>query len=564
MSSGRLASSTTGESLPRQRGENGLAEARPAGLGGWRADAPVLAGIIVLALAVRFWGLDWQLPFAFHPDEGHYVWKAEEMFREGHLNPKYFRNPSLFTYVILGELKVLELVGLVTPRGDPGLGLLNPPSIYMYAGRATSAVLGALSAIALVDMGRRWLGAGSGLLAGLFLALNFLHVRDSHYATNDVPAVALVLVAVWLCLRAAIAPSVRLFAMAGLVGGLATSAKYSMGLYLLPLTCAWLLCRGTDWSMGRRLGALVAAGLSSGAAYLAGTPYTLLTWDKFRTDFQVQMRLGTEGWEGQSSASVPQLYLETLLTGIGWPLMLLAAIGALLALRQNWRLALVLLAFPVGYGLFMARQQLFFARFALPLAPFFALFAAYAAIRLGAWIPAARARPAVVAALVLSGLAPSVWAVITHNVLVSRPDTRVVAFEWLRANVPTGTKMAIEDYTIRDRRPKAYLDDGRVFDTDLINVNELRDPNPVLRGSFEYVIVSSFNADRFTADPRRFVRQVSFYETLEHEARLVAEFHPGINNTRIPFDIEDLYTPFWSLERYERMGPTVRVYATGR
>ena len=87
--------------------------------------------------------------------------------------------------------------------------------------------------------------------------------------------------------------------------------------------------------------------------------------------------------------------------------------------------------------------------------------------------------------------------------------------------------MAIEDYTIRDRRPRAYLDDGRYFDTDLINVNEIRDPASVLRGSFAYVVTSSFNPDRFTSDPRRFPRQNAFYQSLEQEARLIAEFRPG-------------------------------------
>ncbi len=42
--------------------------------------------------------------------------------------------------------------------------------------------------------------------------------------------------------------------------------------------------------------------------------------------------------------------------------------------------------------------------------------------------------------------------VAAHNVLISRPDTRVEAFDWMRATLPPKTKIAIEDYTIRDRR----------------------------------------------------------------------------------------------------------------
>jgi 4-amino-4-deoxy-L-arabinose transferase-like glycosyltransferase len=197
--------------------------------------AGLLVGVVAFALIVRFWSLDWQLPFAFHPDEGHYVWKAEEMFRDGDLNPRYFRNPSLFTYTILAELKAAELLGLVQPRAEAAEGLFRAPSIYTYLGRATSAVLGALSVLAVFGLGRQLGGPAIGLLGATFLALNFLHVRDSHYATNDVPAVALALVAVLLSARGVSRPSIGLFTVAGLVGGLATSAKYSMGLYVLPL-----------------------------------------------------------------------------------------------------------------------------------------------------------------------------------------------------------------------------------------------------------------------------------------------------------------------------------------
>ena len=310
--------------------------------------------------------------------------------------------------------------------------------IYMYLGRATSAFLGAFSVVALYALGLRLAGPAVGMLAALFLALNFLHVRDSHFATNDVAgggACARLLGSVRE--RSSIRPS-ALFVWAGLVGGLATSAKYSMGLYLLPLGLAWLLLeRRARGASDGGTSSLIAAGVASVVGFLAGTPYTLLTWDKFRTDFFVQMRLGGEGWEGQSSASVPQLYLDTLMTGIGWPLVVLAAIGALLALKRDWRLALVLLAFPVGYGLFMARQQLFFARFALPLAPFFALFGAYAMVKLRrcSGNPRIRRRREPALALVIA-LSPSTLSIAAHNVLISRPDTRIEAFEWMRATLP--------------------------------------------------------------------------------------------------------------------------------
>jgi hypothetical protein len=199
----------------------------------------------------------------------------------------------------------------------------------------------------------------------------------------------------------------------------------------------------------------------------------------------------------------------------------------------------------------------------LPLAPFFAVFGAYAIVQAAKLVENPRTQVALATVLAVIALAPSAMSAAAHNVLISRPDTRVEAFDWMRATLPPKTKIAIEDYTIRDRRPRAYLDDGRYFDTDLINVNDIRDPASVVHGSFAYVVTSSFNADRFTSDPGRFPRQNAFYQSLEQEARLVAEFKPGKGDTVLPFDIEDLYPPFWRLDRYERMGPTVRIYQVG-
>ena len=113
------------------------------------------------------------------------------------LNPKYFRNPSLFTYVLLAEYRLL---GFQPPKADEQAatadGLFRPPSGVAYVGRLTSALMGVLNVLAIGWIGWRALGPWTGVLGALFLALAFIHVRDSHYATNDVPSVLLLTLSV--------------------------------------------------------------------------------------------------------------------------------------------------------------------------------------------------------------------------------------------------------------------------------------------------------------------------------------------------------------------------------
>ena len=47
---------------------------------------------------------------------------------------------------------------------------------------------------------------------------------------------------------------------------------------------------------------------------------------------------------------------------------------------------------------------------------------------------------------------------------------------------------------------------------------------------------------------------------LAQQGRVVARFSPSVDGEPIPFDLEDLYSPFWGLDRYERPGPTITVY----
>ena len=200
-----------------------------------------MAFVLVLAVSVgvRLWGIGWQLPWQFHPDEGHYTWKSLDLMSQDTLNPKYFRNPSLFTYTLLGEYRLL---GFRPPKSDDDAttsdGLLRPPSGVAFVGRVTSAMFGVFTVAVVGWIGWRVLGPWTGVLGALFLGLAFIHVRDSHYATNDVPATLLLTLSVAASLALLERPRLRTYLLAGLFGGLATSTKYNAGLFVVPLVAA--------------------------------------------------------------------------------------------------------------------------------------------------------------------------------------------------------------------------------------------------------------------------------------------------------------------------------------
>jgi 4-amino-4-deoxy-L-arabinose transferase-like glycosyltransferase len=528
----------------------------------------LLATIVAIALSLRLWGIAWQLPWEFHPDEGHYVWKAVQMVQDGNLNPKYFRNPSLYTYLLYSQFKLLDLLALSFEALPASWEALRPPSVYVLLGRLTTAVLGAMTVAVTYRLGAELLGRGVGVLGALLLATCFLHVRDSHFATNDVPATFLLTLSVLFSARLATgipsktAPNLL---VAAVFGGLATSTKYNAGFFLAPLVLAYVVAHRRQAMSPRRVAELLGALFLSLLAYLAATPFSLLAWPAFREDFLVQQRFAREGWEGQGPEPVGWLYFDTLGQGLGWVTLALAMIGFVVLARRRSSAVLLLGAYPVAYLGYMLSVKLFFARFAVTVTPFLCLAAAYAAVELGGALDrrlrTAGARPLrhsaramVVGTLTFAAVAEPLWKDFQHQRILARPDTRVQAFAWLEANLPQGARIIADEYTVRDRRPRPALADRGRFDVDVVNALSERALEFYLQQGYHYAVVSSFQYQRF---PGSF----NTYDELERRARSLASFAPTADGQDLPFDIEELYSPFHNLALHERPGPTVRVYA---
>jgi hypothetical protein len=426
--------------------------------------------------------------------------------------------------------------------------------------RLASALSGAASVGLLFAIGATLFGRRVGLLGALFLSVSFLHVRDSHYGVNDVPSLALLLLSLYFGVRLLRQPTPRWYVLAGLAGGLATSTKYSMGFFFVPLLVAhWCARRPPDrrpWDRASLL-FLALAGGSSLVGYLLGTPYTVLDFRRFRAGFLNQYGLGNEPFYGQSSEPVPLLYLTSLLQGFGVLPLALALIGLALAWRTRRGEAMLLVAFPVAYLAFLLPKAMFFARFSLPLVPVCCILAAYGVSELADRLRPAR-RSIGVAALLAVALAQPILNDVLHNRLLLQTDTRVQASEWVRANLPPDSRVWAEDYTVTDVRGRGFPSGSAAPRVERFeDTPEADGARYFVERDVQYVVISSF--------PEHYVPEEyglrRLHRSLEREAKLVARFAPGLGGGELPFHLESMYTPFWSLEQWERPGPTVSVYS---
>ncbi len=356
--------------------------------GRWRYWGP-LGVVLLVAFALRLWGIKQGLPYVYDVDEyGHFVPEAVAMFDHG-LNPHYFINPPALTYL----LHVIFAIWLGGRVGVTHEFALHPDRLFLVA-RITVALLGTVSVWLLYLVGARLFDRATGLLASAVMAVAFLPVFYGHLALNDVPTLAPLTLA--LLGTAGVLRRGRMldYLLAGVGLGLAAATKYTAGVMILPLLAAAAAQYrdgrtegGRDVALG--VGIALVAAL---AAYLIANPYSLLDFHAFRAELELQSHyteMSKASWIGGPAQGSFIYYLWSFTWGLGWIPALAALGGAVTVWRKQQPVGWVLVPVAVLYLLFLSLQGRYFGRWLLPIFPIACLLAASFALELASWARAA-------------------------------------------------------------------------------------------------------------------------------------------------------------------------------
>jgi hypothetical protein len=378
--------------------------------------------------------------------------------------------------------------------------------------------------------------------------------------------------------------------VASALTGLAFSTHYYAVFLALPLTMAIVFARREQgWTRAMRDVAL--AGAVTAAVFFALSPFLLVeprtAWQDIVANRQIVMDRAVEGSGAFASAGA---YLRLLWSeGLGWPVALAAVAGLALLTRDQPRTAALLAVFPLVFLAFIS-NTVAASRYLNPILPFIAVFAGYALSRIGGM-----GRLAAVL-LVLPGLSQS-YAV---GRFFQQTDTRTLAQRYIEADVPAGSTVLLQPYSVQlvqsqaslrealvatghdpERAPTKFalrlaldpypapayrtifLGDGGL-DADKIYVSPSAlgrggDLAPLTRLGVEYVVLKRYNTEDLASAPLR--------AALVQRARLVAAFAPWrpevgpesralvtpfLHNTDTPYD-----------RALERPGPGIEVWALG-
>jgi hypothetical protein len=406
---------------------------------------PALVASLGLAAALRLWGLGYDLPHVYNPDEVSILSRALSLAR-GDPNPHNFLYPSFYFYVLAAVVGAYFGLEYAVGRVDSAAGFerafwADPSGVYLAA-RGASVAAGVLTVAAVYVLGRRIGGRGLARTAALFMAVAYIPARDAHFVKHDVPATLLIVaatIAAWHVREKGTLPS---YVLAAALAGAAFATHYYAVFAIVPILCAHALARDGWRPIDRRL---AAAGVVFLATFAALSPFVLLDWQTASRDIAgnrrivVDRAIETYGYLGSGVE-----HLRLLAQGAGVPMCLAAIAGGVTLAARSSRLALWLFSFPLVFFAFIANSWPF-GRSGNPLYPFVSIAAAA-----GVWHAALLTkRPRIAAAaLIVACAGPPLVRIVILDRLMTREDTRTLARRWIETHLPDGAGVAIEPYSV--------------------------------------------------------------------------------------------------------------------
>lgn len=448
--------------------------------------ALALAIVVLSALAVRLYGINWDEGGDLHPDELFVArivlidriyldWPPDfdqlvDPARSG-LNPRS-ADPAT------GSFREFAYGALPLWVTDFSAWLLshvtatnwNAGDHAYFVGRFLSALLSALTLIPIALLGRMVGDDRTGLLAALIAALAPMSIQLAHFFTTDSWLTFFVAASLWATVRAAMRGDAARFVVAGAIFGLAMATKGSVITLAVPIVVAALYwaVSGADFrsrtaTMSGTLLRLLIAAVSSLATFFLFEPYALLRPDVYITSLRTQTDIVSGRFDVPFSrvyaGTAPVLYQteQFLRWGYGPIAGLLALAGVIMlaanALRGQSLPSLILTTWVIAYGTVIAIAEVKFLRYLEPLSPVLAIAAAVAFLwlidRLASW----RRVPVAVATAAILLAAMVIWPAAFLSIY-AHENPRIAATKWIYASVPPGSTLTADYWD--DALPRSF------------------------------------------------------------------------------------------------------------
>jgi hypothetical protein len=536
--------------------------------------------ILATALGLRLWGIWFGLPFSYRADEYHEVFRALELGSGGFNFDRTGKGGYFYLlFVEYGILfVVLKIAGIVDSAQDFARYFFRDPSTFYLISRATTAIIGMLNVFLLYRIGARAYSVGAGLLAAIFLTVDFLSAEHSHFVTVDVPMTCLATAALLFAVKMATDGRSSDYKWAALFAALATTTKLPAILLLVPLLIGhYFYVRRQDGSTRELfLGRNVWWAIGIFFVVLAATNPGLFLNPPLHLTFADSGGTGAEFVDDEFAETLPAVrpnlfvfYLGVLADSMGWPLLLVSFAGVLYAIWKRSSVDIMLVSLAIAYYVVFSStsSHLYYPRYMLPVIVVLALMAGR--LLSVVWPRAGAGKQGVaIAGVAVLAFLPA-YGTISNNILLTRTDTRTIAKEWFEENVPVGSKVFIEGLKIEPSRLTVPLQNSAENLRESLEYYRNRDPGKVKYIEFNLQVMRDKSYDLELAK-RSDLQSFAHYKAAGVEylvirpetfayARRIGEAGPALlNDLRNDPDVTLIKS--FRAEPTSRPGPDIDVY----
>jgi hypothetical protein len=525
-----------------------------------------LVAILAVAFLLRSVGIRWGLPdavhyFSFHPDEWVLLGYTLGLnFPQGQFDPQFYNYGTVYLYLLHLAILLGTTYGWLVMPND--LAQYEAVAGLYLTGRWLTVIAGVLTCWLTWEMGKRLGGYWCAATAAFLLAIVPLHTLHCHFLTADATATLFTTGALLAALRLYENGGRGALITASVSIGLAAATRYNAALVgIAPLLALWLRHRDhrETW-----LGKAILLLAASAMAFVIFCPGVWLNPEKFWSDLSYEAKHVREG-HGlvfvNTGLGWVYHYWTNLRFGLGLPLLLLCTFSMVIAPLSRRPMVIILWVFVLVYYLSLGSFAVRFARYLLPILP--------PLLVLTAWLIGESWRntqqvgrvavAAVTGAIVLYTFLWGAAVVVT----LLQPDPRLQALEWIRQNLPQGTRIGFATipwfYTpplspywgeLQPSRRAERAREVRAYR--LLVPRQEWDVNVLLQA--EVVVLSQFEVD--DAIRVRHAPALAFLDDLNRSFRRVAQFDTTFRAGGIRFGKRnvphDMLYPFPRIEVWRR------------
>lgn len=491
----------------------------------------IISCILLLALSLRFFGLNWDQGFHLHPDERMLIMVTERIRLFSQLNPDFFNYGSLPIYL----LSVVSSTASVF-----GHNLVNYNDL-LPIGRTLTVIADLITLLLIFKITVLLTKSNrTGYLASFLYAIAFFPIQNSHFFIVDPFLTLWITLLFYLSLSYSQNSSALKTILIGVISAAAVTTKFTAVLFLPVIPIVIALTGKTD-----RWKNIVLYLVSCIAFSFLFMPYAFIEYGRFLSDTFLQTTMSKDPYifpyTLQYVDTAPYWYAikNMVLWGLG-PFISFFSIIGITYLIQNLfhqkkhlkkylfqnKTHLTFLFITISYILYfliIGQSAVKFMRYFLPLYPALCIAAAWGFDRL----IHSSYRLLSVGAILILGLA-LVWT-FSFMTIYTVPNTRVSATQWILDNIPPGSTLAVEHWD--DRLPIQGSEQYTFEELQLYNVPDNDEKWDTIHEQLErsdYIIIAS---NRLYTPLQRLVDCVKYQKCYPK----TNQYYKDLLSNRLPF-----------------------------